>query len=209
MGEFIKLIDQYGFSMIAAAVLIYGIVQGINIAIAYAKEKLLDKADKSELEVKIGKRREADLNIQYLIDHALLSSDANRVTVMEFHNGGGNLSNLPFCFMSCTYETFKGVPSAASHMQNLSLSLNSLFIDAVQKGPYVILDTQNRDSGISGTAYEYLEYQGARFGLYSALKNLRNQAIGTVSIKKNENFSESDLLLIRDVANKIGLLLTP
>jgi hypothetical protein len=67
---------------------------------------------------------------------------------------------------------------------------------------------EKRDSEKGGMIYELLAYQGARFGLYAALKNSVNQTIGYVSIKKDESFSEDDFLLVRDIAKEIALLLS-
>jgi hypothetical protein len=207
LEDFIKLLDQYGFSMLAAAILLYFAVYALNIGAAYLKKKLLPANKKTEFDINLEKRKEASLKIQYLLDRALLIADAVSAEVMEFHNGGNNLSNLPFAFMSCTYEAYSDV-AASGVLQNISLSLHARFINALRNEPYLVLDAENRDPEKGGMIYEYLEAQKARFGLYAELKDLRGYVIGFVAIKRGKDFTEQDFLLLREIATEIGLLLS-
>jgi hypothetical protein len=179
-----------------------------NIGIAYLNQKLVANDNKAETDKSLERRGEVDSKVQYLIDEALINTGARRVTIMEFHNKSANLAHLPFCFMSCTYETYKeGLPPIAQSLQNISASLYSIFLTSLQISPYLVLDADNRDPAKARMAYELLTFQNEKKALCVVFRNPKKQAIGYVTLKKNEDFKDEDVFIMRDLAQQMGSLL--
>lgn len=68
-------------------------------------------------------RRDNSGRINLLLDKALYRMGADRVVMLELHNGTTGASGLPFEKCSATYEAVDGVPPVSDQYQNVNLSL--------------------------------------------------------------------------------------
>lgn len=88
---------------------------------SYFLEKYEQFKEKKHTE-QVDKRLEISPKIQMLLDKLLLSTQANRTFIIEFHNGTNNLNGLPFLFGDITYEETNGIDYISDLYQNVPLA---------------------------------------------------------------------------------------
>jgi hypothetical protein len=206
MQEIMTFVADYGVTMVISAIFLYAALQLINFGLNYLKRKTDDQKHSEAIDT----RTDVSLQIQMLVDYALAEVEGDRITVMEFHNSTENLAHLPFCYMTCSYESYReGLLPVSSLLKGITTSLYSLFLTNLQKQPYVILDTRNRDPGAARAAYELIAVQEESSALCVIIRSLQRRGIGYVSLKKDDGeYSEKEIGKMRDVAKELGMLLT-
>lgn len=209
------MVDKYGFRKIfqgAAFILIffmlastYNTCQSHNFIEEYiAKEK-----QRHDEGLKL--RSEIDPLVRQQLLKMLYSLDAERVFVIETHNGTSNLSGLPFRFADMTYEEINKVTfSVSEEYSNVSASRYSIFHYLSEN--LIFVGTINELMSIDNKmAYKMAANEATYVGL--KLINGVNEPLGiigvtystrhdTLSINKNEVMNK--LLFYSD---KISILL--
>ena len=77
---------------------------------------------------------DAAKNIYKILNNLRSETNADRVYIYQFHNGGKYFSGMPRQRMSCTYEIVsEGVSSECEEIKDLKCSIYSLFIERIMK----------------------------------------------------------------------------
>jgi hypothetical protein len=151
-------------------------------------------------------RRDAEM-IKILMDRIMRDCGGGRVTILEFNTPTPNLSLLPYQFMSCTYDIFRGEKlPVAQNMQHISTSLFSEFLVNLQTAAYVILDTEDQ-SAASKAGYELVRVQGEKASLCVTVRDKDSKPIGYTAINKDTAFTESDIDRFTKYAKEVSFLL--
>lgn len=125
----IKLVEKYGVWKIIRAILLIGLLlyvvfninsipQTIKEIVVSAKEIDIAKHD-AAIEV----RKHIKPQIDEILSNTLTAVEADRVFVLEMHNGTNNTSGLPFLYVEMTYcQVADGVNHIDEDYINLNLS---------------------------------------------------------------------------------------
>ena len=131
LEKVIKIINKYGLFKVFQALCVIGIfvylmynahtigqsVQGIVRNEIETHAEKIEQEHNDALEV----RKKIKPDIDKALKEALVSLDADRVFVMEMHNGNNNTSGLPFVYGEMTYEQ---VRSGIGHIDDDYINLN-------------------------------------------------------------------------------------
>jgi hypothetical protein len=190
------------------AVLIYGVIQVLNIGINKIK-KALDKTEKIK---GIVKREEADKVIQGLLDGAIGQIGGERIQVIEFTNTNKNIALVPFDFMHCTYESYQlGKQSMADIYKGIPTTIIGLFLQRLNTQSYMVINVDCPDNKLPPSIYDMLEKRFATKSLYVPVRSpISKRMIGYVLLDSNDvaGFSDIALKTMRSLADQVGVLLT-
>jgi len=105
----VKLVSKYGkgtvlVATVAIVLIATLVINPINVGKIFERND--DNKVKKHIEL-VGKREKANTQIPTILTSILFQTNAERVMIFEFHNGGSNHSDLPFYRFSCTYEVIK------------------------------------------------------------------------------------------------------
>lgn len=131
LEKVIKIINKYGLFKVFQALCVIGIfvylmynahtigqsVQGIVRNEIETHTEKIEQEHNDALEI----RKKIKPDIDKALKEALASLDADRVFVMEMHNGNNNTSGLPFVYGEMTYEQ---VRSGIGHIDDDYINLN-------------------------------------------------------------------------------------
>lgn len=127
----IKLINKYGLFRVFQALCVIGVfiyliynahnvgssLQGIVRTEIDAHTEKLEKEHTNALEI----RQRIKPKIDKILSETMNNLDADRIFVMEMHNGNNNTSGLPFVYGEMTYEQVRG---HITHIDDDYINLN-------------------------------------------------------------------------------------
>lgn len=121
----LKIIKEYGYLRCFIGVLficlcswIFYLSQNPNVII----DKIVEIQNKTHNDAFVY-RIENESNARLVLKDALIELDADKVFIIEFHNGVANPSGLPFAYADATIEVTKaGIPFLESDFHDLSIS---------------------------------------------------------------------------------------
>lgn len=136
----IESIKKNGKKNVTYGVIIFFLLLNI-IANPININRLLDKWENKQecVHLKgIEKRKEADLIIPDKLDNIMLKSGADRVMILEFHNGGRNSVNLPFYHFTSTYEVVRDtIDYVSDQYQNQNSGNYAVFFEQLNNYNYL------------------------------------------------------------------------
>lgn len=121
-----------------------------------------DKQHDKELELRINNNEK----LHILIEKLLYKTNADRIMLLELHNGGKNISNLPFAKISCVYESLNDsiLPISQDYQQqNLSLFP---FSNYMFNHKYYFGDTEDLLEIDRGLYYKFKSHNINHFACY-------------------------------------------
>ena len=105
----IKLVEKYGVWKIIRAILLIGlllyVVMNINSIPETIKEIVVSakEVDVAKHDAAIEVRKQIKPQIDEILNNTLTAVEADRVFVLEMHNGTNNTAGLPFLYVEMTY----------------------------------------------------------------------------------------------------------
>lgn len=130
LGQFVALIEnlaalekKYGFFDLLKSVLLLGVVSAMGYAVLDPSgiAERVERFRQREHQERLSQRIRAEPEIRLLLDRLRFALGAERVGLMEFHNGSKNLSDVPFLYADMRYES-ADTSLVAWQYQNVSLS---------------------------------------------------------------------------------------
>lgn len=124
LEKLLKLKKDYGLGNILTAVMLLfvTIVMGV---VAFKPDVIINEVQKiqnQQHQMAVDKRIKADPQIREAMLDLRVELNADRVFVLEAHNGGSNLTNLPFLYVDMTYESVRnGEPLLEDEYKNVRL----------------------------------------------------------------------------------------
>ena len=109
LERLLKLKKDYGLGNILTALMVLFITIVIGV-IAFKPSIIVDEVQRIQTEQHqkaVDKRIKADPEIRETITDLRIELGADRVFIVEAHNGGTNLTNLPFLYVDMTYENVR------------------------------------------------------------------------------------------------------
>ena len=125
--KFLFLIHNYGFKKILQALVLLGLCVSFFLVYNTVKEENLIKeiiTQENDIHTTASQvRKEVDPKITKTLTRMLYSMNADRVSVLEMHNGKENPTSLPFLYCDMTYEeTRDHVPYVSEEYEDLNMS---------------------------------------------------------------------------------------
>lgn len=139
LDKALNIVDKYKFRTIFKAIIIILIVAatvGFVSNPTYIFEKYKEWSDQQHKEL-LEKRMKNNEKLHLKAEQLLYRINADRVMILELHNGLENNAGLPFSKCSATYEALNiGVKPVADQYQNVNLSLMPFATYIFEKGYY-------------------------------------------------------------------------
>lgn len=201
----IKLITDYGVTIIIVSVFLYTVIKLINLGLSYLEDKLGRKKHDTKLDL----RQAVGTKIQTMICNFLEQHDGDRIQVIEFSNSVMSVAYLPFRYMSCTYEICRpGKRGVGQRLDRISTSLFTQFFDKLQETDYLIVDTSKPESCISGSIQDIMHDMDETKCLCTMLYTPKGKCIGYIAFYKHEGFGAKDTVDIDYLRDSISSLLS-
>jgi len=151
-----------------------------------------------------------------LMKELLYELDADKVYIMQYHNGGYLLSGLPFLKMSQTFEVVRrGIPPTIKDLQNMPVSLYSIWNQYLCKAQVVMCDDIEQIAELDPATYYLMKQHGVKscylFRLEAFGRDKEIVPIGFVGIEfitKNKTLEIETSGYIQSIANSINVLLS-
>lgn len=124
LERLLKLKKDYGLGNILTAIMLLFVTVVMGV-VAFKPSILVEEVQKiqnQQHQSAVEKRLAADPQIREAIMDLRIELAADRVFIVEAHNGGTNLTNLPFLYVDMTYEsTRNGMTQLQDEYKNLRL----------------------------------------------------------------------------------------
>lgn len=109
LERLLKLKKDYGLGNILTAVMLLFITIVMGV-VAFKPDIIVEEVQRIQTEQHqkaVDKRIKADPEIRDAITELRVELSADRVFIVEAHNGGSNLTSLPFLYVDMTYESVR------------------------------------------------------------------------------------------------------
>lgn len=140
-------------------------------------------------------------------------TNADRVSILEFHNSSNNLLGVPFAKFSCTYEWFKpGIVPLMTKLSGLQFSLIGSVVRAILDGnrKYIIYDSIADIKYENPALFYELEQSKVKSIMFFAMYDNKNCMCGLLSIEYHNGKINKDILnydeIIYDVLRVTSLI---
>jgi hypothetical protein len=197
-------LDPYHFTLVLIA-LISGVISPIVIQLTKYYISLLRLPPKKEKLSKV-------LKYEDLITHKLEKIKdrykADRVWIVEFHNGVHTFSGKSVQKFSVTYEVVSpGVAREGQTTQNIPTSLFSKFFKTISDEIVFRVDDVTNVNSNNSSLQSFFESRGTKSFLALGIRNIENSLIGVLcleTITSLTNISEEQVLLLKSDANVLA-----
>ena len=124
LERLLKLKKDYGLGNILTAIMLLFVTVVMGV-VAFKPQIIVEEVQKIQTEQHqkaVDKRIKADPQIREALVDLRLELGADRTFVLEAHNGGSNLTSLPFLYVDMTYESVRsGIIELEEEYKNLRL----------------------------------------------------------------------------------------
>lgn len=197
-------LDPYHFTLIFIA-LITGVVSPIIIQLTKYYISLLKLPPKKN---EVGKSLKYEDLITHKLEKIKNSYNADRVWVLEFHNGNHTFSGKSLQKFSVTYEVVNpGIAREGQLTQSIPISLFSKFFKTIcDKEVFEVKDVAKVNADNS-SMQSFFESRGTKSFISIGVSNIENILIGVLcleSITSYLNIDESNLIKLKSDANVLA-----
>ena len=124
LERILKLQKDYGVGKILSSIMLLFIT--IIVGLFAFNPKLIvseiQRIQASQHQIAVEKRIKSDPQIREALLELRVALNADRVFIVEAHNGGSNLTSLPFLYVDMTYESVRsGMPFLEDEYKNVRL----------------------------------------------------------------------------------------
>lgn len=143
------------------------------------------------LKLKFDERKSKQLNydpnlhgsVISALDFTILETEADRVYVMEFHNGENYFSGKSQQKLSCTYEVVsEGISCEYTKLQNIRVSnMHSMVQEIAKEKPFLCDSINDYNEDISFKSF--LQEKGVKSMFAQPVKSLNGKILGVIIIE--------------------------
>lgn len=191
----------------ALILVVVAVGRSISKYITSRLDELLDQSNKAQEH--FAARLDTVEGVNQILDSLVCAYKCDRVSLLEFHNGGTNICGLPFAKVSCTHERCSvGTKLTAYHIKDYPIALFGYLITSVLNNKHIILPAIDSLKTLDVTTYQFWSDNGAQ-SLYAKLvKNLNGSPLGLLVVEYNEQHSLNldDMENLDKAAYAIGVL---
>lgn len=187
LESIINLIKKNGVGTVLIAVILIIILSGLHVALKIA-EKNLDNfvlTPNDPTPMSINTVSQYNLQIQGLLQQMLHRYNADRVYIMEYHNGEHNSIGIPFYYQSCRYQKVGNNASPQIlHLQRIPISLNTKFHFTISNNQIVHLNVQK---DVSQQTRLYYTGRDIKTIIASGIYDSSNNTVGYLALNFNKD----------------------
>jgi len=199
MKEILLLLDSItssNFIYVLILILVYGFSQKITIE----QLKVLIDGGEKEFKKNFNKSIKASSIVNGMLDKLLYSLNADRVYVFQYHNGGSNITGIPFARCSNTHERCEvGVESKIGLYQGLPLAMYGFRNDLIADNKVIKVQKLEDIRETDKSAYNLMKDQNIKSlyvaGLYTD-KCMPLGFLGVDYIRQERILTEEDLNIL-------------
>lgn len=204
--ETIKVVSELGFMVCCAAVVLYFFIAHMR---KISQEKDVDKQllNKIQEEDKNRYNQMVDTivsqvtthtlnpeedrwlsiiekNINALLNVALEKTNASRVYIVRYHNGGRGSNGVSFLKMSMTNEVVAiDAPSAMADFQNQFRSLLAYWCNQLDTADTCYINDREEIKSVDSTMYQFMSSRGVKSKYGNTIRDRYNNPIGFMCIE--------------------------
>ena len=202
ISNILKLIGDYGVTIIICGIFLYAVIQLLGIGIKWLKSRTA-RTNHDEL---LDTRIDAGQRIHKLIGHTLEEFKAERIQVMEFSNSVMSVAYLPFRYMTCTYEVYDLDRTATGYkLDRISTSLFSPFFQNLQTHSIYQFNSHHVSDPCETTLCSMMDAD--EYVMCMALTTVRGKMIGYVQATLKIKFTTSEITNFQMMGSRIAELL--
>lgn len=204
----IKLITDYGVTIIIVGLFVYILVRLINMGLKWTERSVEARMKKLTHDETLEMRTKISSKVQYTIGEYLEEHNGHRLQVIEFSNSVMSVAYLPFRYMSCTYEVCApGTRGYAKSIDKISTSLFTQFFDHLQTKQYCEFDTRSHETLVGGAMCDLMDDMDEHRCMCALMRTAKGLAIGYVAFYKDDEYTDADRKDIDNLASSIGAML--
>lgn len=133
----INFFEKYGFWGLFGTLIILSAYKFGDRFLIKLSESILNRSEYKTKQLKRKRRKESIFAVNEILKDIMNNFDTDRISIFEYHNGGSNLSSLPFFHFSITMQINKiGVDDLNKDFDNLHISSVPDFIYNLDKQEY-------------------------------------------------------------------------
>ena len=207
-GKVLEWVDKYGLvkifkTGIAIIFISYVMIITLNPSIIY--NRLLTYIEQVHTD-KVDKRNEATIKIRYQLKELLLSTNADRAWVIEYHNGTSGLGGLPFTYGIMNMEECKeGISPVSAHYRDFLLS-DYVSIIELSKYNYWVGNVEKFKDTDERLYYALKSNQVNNIAVFF-IKTATNKDIGMLGLSYCKDIPEDAICKLYNVGLRVSILL--
>ena len=167
--------------------------QLVNILLALAVYSIAnrvlksDKAHMRRVRKNFPKRIKQTTSIMEILRVSAEKLNVDRLSILEFHNGGQNLCSLDFLKFSCTYELPLNMKSIQSVYKDRYVSELSYWLSDIATGHLFYCDSQQKIFTQDRATYYYMETNDIKQFYGLAIFDNNRRPIGCITVDYLDN----------------------
>lgn len=142
---------------------------------------------------------EIDQTLQKILEE----TNADRVSLVQYHNGGKGINKQSFLKMSMTNEQVKlGIKPFISNFKDQFRNVLAYFVKEINRSNYCYIDNVEAVKEVDISMYEFMKDRGvyAKFGI--GVRNKENTIIGFICVEYLDNHECIDVTTIDNCLHK-------
>lgn len=182
----VNLIKKNGIGTVLIAVILIIILSGLHVALQIAKKNLDNfvLTPTNPAPMSIYTVSQYNIQIQNMLQQILHKYGADRVYIMQYHNGEHNSTGIPFYYQSCRYQKIaNNASSQMLYLQRIPISLNARFHYALSKNQIVHL---NIDKDVNTQTKPYYTGRDIKTIVACGIYDINNNTIGYLTLNFNK-----------------------
>lgn len=213
MEQILNFVNKFGVPLVITAIVLWGAFRMMNIYIDDFERKRKQSKDKQRHDKLIEVRRNINKSVNTALERVLLKTGADRVFVFEYHNGGTNLTGLPFLKMSNTYEVVDvGIIPQRFNLEGMSIALFAGLMTEIMVNSPVVIKEAEKDPSLQAICYETLAIQNIHTCVLMRITDIHGKIVGYCGVdfvrEDKQLDEEAHVPLIKDLAVELGALLS-
>lgn len=141
--------------------------------------------------------------IDQALQKILEETNADRVSLVQYHNGGKGINKQSFLKMSMTNEQVKlGIKPFISNFKDQFRSVLAYFVKEINRNNYCYIDDVEAVKEVDISMYEFMKDRGvySKFGI--GVRNKENTIIGFICVEYLNKNDTTDVTLIDNCLHK-------
>jgi len=190
-----------------AIVVVIAVSRSVSKFVTKKCSLLLDMESKARKH--FASRLDTVQGVNDILDSLICDCKCERVSLLEFHNGGTNICGLPFAKISCTHERCSiGVKLASFNIKDYPIALFGYVVAKALSTKLVMIESLDSLKATDASTYQFWTESGAKALCIRVVRNLNDMPLGILVLEFNRSLSlgTSELDKVTRAAYAVGVL---
>lgn len=145
----------------------------------------------------------ASIEIDNVLQHMLIKTNADRACLVQYHNGGKGVNHQSFLKMSMTNEKVKlDVKPMIGVFKDQFRSMVAYLVHSVNDMGILAIDDIERLKDVDSTTYEFLKYYDINACYGIRIRDNQGHAIGFLGVLYIDKYNANTELVTRELENQ-------